>query len=153
MGRLNQAIALAAEAHDGQTDKGGASYILHPLRVMAAMKSDQDRIVAVLHDVAEDCPLYPLSVLRKAFGDEVGDALDAITKRAGERYFEYLDRVAANPIARRVKMADLADNSDLRRLGREPTPADTQRRAKYQEAAGYLFNYRTASPPVAEETK
>ena len=140
MGDLERAIVIATGAHNGQFDKGGQPYILHALRVMMAMQSDQDRIVAVLHDVAEDCPLYPLSSLRKAFGHEVGDALDAITKRAGERYDEYLDRVAANPIARRVKMADLADNSDLRRLGREPTEVDHQRRAKYQQAAGYLFS-------------
>jgi (p)ppGpp synthase/HD superfamily hydrolase len=145
MAHLNQAIALAAEAHDGQFDKGGAAYILHPLRVMAAMRSDQDRIVAVLHDVPEDCPLYPVSDLRKAFGDEVGDALDAITKRAGEQYHEYLDRVAANSIARRVKMADLADNIDLSRLGREPEEADYVRCAKYQKAAGYLYSKSTPS--------
>lgn len=140
MGHLNQAIALAAEAHDGQTDKGGSAYILHPLRVMAKMQSDQDRIVAVLHDVAEDCPMYPLTSLRRAFGHEVGDALDAITKRDGEPYETYLSRVASNPIARRVKMADIADNCDLSRLGREPTVEDAKRLAKYQEAAGYLFS-------------
>lgn len=136
--KLTGAISLAAIAHEEQSDKGGAAYILHPLRVMAQMTNDLDRIVAVLHDVAEDCPEYPLANLRKAFGDEVGDALDALTKRKGETYHDYLSRVEANPIAARVKIADLEDNSDLFRLGREPAPADLERRAKYATALARL---------------
>lgn len=141
MSELERAIIIAAEAHNGQTDKGGAPYILHPLRVMGQMKTAEERIVAVLHDVAEDCPLWwPVDRLAENFGPSIGPALDAITKRKGEPYDAYLSRVGANQIARAVKMADLADNCDLRRLGREPTIEDTRRLAKYQEAAGYLFS-------------
>jgi (p)ppGpp synthase/HD superfamily hydrolase len=140
MGELERAIIIAADAHNGQTDKGGAPYILHPLRVMGQMKTADEMVVAVLHDVAEDCPEWPVERLAGNFGPSIGPALDAITKRAGEPYDAYLSRVGANQIARSVKMADLADNSDLRRLNREPTVEDARRRAKYQEAAGYLFS-------------
>lgn len=136
--KLASAIAMASIAHEEQSDKGGAAYILHPLRVMGRMENDLDRIVAVLHDVAEDCPEFPLENLRKAFGDEIGDALDALTKRDGEAYDDYLSRVEANPRAARVKMADLEDNSDLLRLGRKPSLADLERSAKYNGALARL---------------
>ncbi|WIJ25779.1 HD domain-containing protein [Devosia sp. RR2S18] len=134
MSTLERALALAAESHAGQLDKGGAPYILHPLRVMAAMTSNEERIVAVLHDVAEDCPAFPLSRLAAEFGDRIGHALDALTKRTGEQYSEYLDRVAANPLARAANLADIKDNSNLERLGRHPLAEDEERRAKYAVA-------------------
>lgn len=138
---LNRAIAIAAEAHDGQADKGGAPYILHPLRVMAQMKTDETRIVAVLHDVAEDCPEWPLARLATEFGETVGSALDAITKRAGEHYDVYLSRVRANEIAREVKLADIGDNSNLSRLGRDPELKDLERLAKYSRATEALSSH------------
>jgi len=147
MDEIHRAIIIAAEAHSGQTDKGGAPYILHPLRVMLKMDTDEERVVAVLHDVAEDCPEWPVARLAGNFRPGVGPALDAITKRGGEPYDIYLNRVAANSIARKVKMADLSDNSDLKRLGREPTDADYMRRAKYQKAAGFLFSAPLPTPP------
>lgn len=137
---LDHAIIIATKAHSGQADKGGAPYILHPLRVMAKMATTDEMIVAVLHDVAEDCPEWPVAKLALRFDAPIGDALDAITKRKGESYDAYLARVAANPLAKSVKMADLSDNIDLNRLGREPTEEDYRRRAKYQQAAGYLFS-------------
>lgn len=137
-GMLERAIALAASAHSGQKDKGGQPYILHPLRVMAAVATNDERIVAVLHDVAEDCPQHPLDKLEVEFGPVIGAALDAITKRQGEDYDAYLKRVAGNRIALPVKLADLKDNSDLSRLGRVPSETDIKRLDKYLRARAIL---------------
>jgi len=137
MATLERAIALAAEAHAGQVDKAGAPYILHPLRLLLAVDAPTDRIVAVLHDVVEDTP-WTLEVLRKeGFSEEVVAALDALTKRPGEAYDAFIGRVAANPIARRVKRADLMDNLDLRRLP-AVTEADCARLARYRAALAQL---------------
>ena len=114
MSTLERAIVIAAEAHAGMTDKAGAPYILHPLRMMMDLTSAEDRIVAVLHDVCEDCPGWTFERLRgEGFSEEILAALDSVTKREGEPYEEFALRAAANPIGRRVKLADLRDNSDL----------------------------------------
>ncbi len=115
MGRLEQAIALAAEAHSGQVDKAGQPYILHPLRVMMAMAPDEDfRIAAVLHDVVEDCPSWSLERLRaEGISGTALDAIDAVTRRGGESYDAFIKRSARNGIGRLVKIADLRDNTDM----------------------------------------
>ena len=119
MATLERAIAIAAEAHAGQRDKAGAPYILHPLRVMLRLGDPVDRIVAVLHDVVEDAPAWPLERLRaEGFSEEVLEAVERLTKRPGEDYEESIERAGAHPIARRVKVADLEDNMDLARLER-----------------------------------
>jgi len=134
---LEAAIAMAVDAHCGQTDKGGAPYILHPLRVMMVMATADERIVAMLHDVVEDSD-YTLEDIAYEFGPRVTAAVDAITKRHGESYNAYLDRVTADEVARRVKLADLKDNSDLSRLGRDVTEADRKRLDKYLRARAIL---------------
>ena len=117
MSTLERAIVIAAEAHAGVPDKAGAPYILHPLRMMMTMTSTEERIVAVLHDVCEDCPGWTLEILRgEGFSEEILAALDSVTKRKGEPYEEFVMRAVANPIGRRVKLADLVDNSDLSRI-------------------------------------
>jgi len=115
---LEKAIAIAVEAHQGKTDKGGASYILHPLRVMARMETDDEKIVAILHDVVEDhADVWPVPWLREAgFPLTILEALEGVTRREGEGYEAFVERAAANPIALRVKLADLEDNLDVRRL-------------------------------------
>jgi (p)ppGpp synthase/HD superfamily hydrolase len=114
---LEKAIQLAAAAHEGQTDKGGARYILHPLRVMLAQSSDAARIVAVFHDVCEDAKGWTFDRLPvEGFTPELIAALDGVTKRDGEDYPAFIARAAANPISRAVKMADLHDNLDIRRI-------------------------------------
>lgn len=137
---LSRAIKIATEAHDGQLDKGGAPYILHPLRVMLAVQGDRERIAAVLHDVAEDCPEWPLWRLQaEPFSGAVCDALDALTRRAGEDYRAFIDRCAADPIARVVKLADLKDNMDLTRID-HPTEKDAQRVRRYVDASMILLS-------------
>lgn len=113
---LEAAIAIAVEAHRGQVDKSGRPYILHPLRVMMRCETDVERTVAMLHDVVEDTSVTVDDLRRAGFGEEVLAALDCVTKREGESYEAFVERAAGNPIARKVKLADLEDNMDLRRL-------------------------------------
>lgn len=138
---LSLAIKIATEAHDGQEDRGGAPYILHPLRVMLAVQGDRERIAAVLHDVAEDCREWPLLRLQtQPFSGAVHDALDALTRRKGEDYFDFINRCAADPIARVVKLADLKDNQDISRI-KNPTEKDAERVRKYVTASMMLLSH------------
>jgi (p)ppGpp synthase/HD superfamily hydrolase len=113
---LSDALCLAAEAHRGVMDKSGQPYILHPLRVMFRCESEIERIVAVLHDVVEDTGRTFDDLRKLGYSDEVIAALDCVTKREGEGYEQFVDRAAANPVARKVKIADIEDNMDMRRL-------------------------------------
>jgi (p)ppGpp synthase/HD superfamily hydrolase len=113
---LEDAIALAVEAHRGQTEKAGQPYVLHVLRVMFRCETELERILAVLHDVVEDTGRSFEDLRRLGFSEQVLGALDCVTKREGESYEQFVERAASNPIARRVKLADLEDNMDLRRL-------------------------------------
>ena len=134
MSTLERAIVIAAEGHAGVKDKGGAPYILHPLRMMLSLSSNDERIVAVLHDVCEDCPGWTFDRLRaEGFSESVIAAIESVTKREGESYDAFVLRAAANPIGRRVKLADLEDNCDLSRIA-APTDSDHQRIEKYCRA-------------------
>jgi (p)ppGpp synthase/HD superfamily hydrolase len=138
MSTLERAIAIAAQAHAGQIDKAGAPYVLHPLRVMLGVTTLEERITAVLHDVCEDCEGWDFARLRgEGFSDEVIAALESVTKIDGESYEDFVKRAAANPIGRRVKLADLTDNSDLSRIA-SPTAKDHERLARYQRAIAYI---------------
>lgn len=111
---LTLAIALAQIAHRGQKDKSGHPFVGHPLRVMARVAPDEKAMtVAVLHDVVEDTPVTK-QILATMFTAEIVEAVDAISQRkeAGETYRDYLDRVVANELAAKVKLADLRDNMD-----------------------------------------
>ncbi len=130
---LEDAIALAVEAHRGQADKAGAPYILHPLRVMLRMARPVEQVVAMLHDVVEDCGWTLERLRERGFPPEVCAALGALTRRPGESYEGFVLRAKADPIARTVKLADLQDNMDVRRLG-ELTAEDCERLRKYQRA-------------------
>ena len=133
MPTLEDAILLAAEAHRGQTEKAGHPYILHPLRVMFRLESETDRIVGVLHDVIEDTR-YTLQDLRAmGYPEPLLQALDCLTRRETETYEEFITRLRINPVARRVKLADLEDNMDVRRLP-ALTEKDAERLKKYLNA-------------------
>jgi hypothetical protein len=136
---LARAIEIAVHAHAGQTDKAGAPYILHPLRVMLALSGEEDRIVGVLHDVVEDCPGWSADRLRaEGFSETVRDALAHVTKLAdGEDYAAFIDSCCRNPIAKRAKRADLLDNLDVRRLP-EVRDRDSLRLNRYLEALSRL---------------
>ena len=136
---LERAIQIAVEAHAGQIDKANEPYILHPLRVMFDVQGEDARIVAVLHDVVEDCEGWSLGRLKdEGFSPAVLEALETVTKRDDdEDYMEFIERAGANEIGRRVKMADLIDNMDMSRIA-APTERDHQRIAKYERALTYL---------------
>ncbi len=133
MANLEDAILLAATAHRGQRDKVGAPYILHPLRVMLRLEDEPARIAAVLHDVVEDTGRSLDELRRAGFSEEVVAAVDCLTRRAGETYDAFIERVAPHPIARRVKIADLEDNMDLRRLT-DVGSKEQERLARYVKA-------------------
>jgi guanosine-3',5'-bis(diphosphate) 3'-pyrophosphohydrolase len=134
MSTLERAIGIAAEAHAGQTDKGGAPYILHPLRVMMRVDGEHARIAAVLHDLVEDTPWTFDDLRREGFDEAVVAALDGLTRREGETYLDFCRRAAGNELARQVKLADIDDNLDPARVAALPeesrTLADRYRKAR-----------------------
>lgn len=127
---LEDAIAIAAQAHKGVTDKAGAVYILHPLRIMMQMKTESEMMTAILHDVVEDSAWTIEKLREQGFSEEVLEAIECVTNREGESYEEFIERAGTNPIARQVKIADLEDNMDVKRL-KTLTDKDTARLAKY----------------------
>ena len=133
MSTLEQAIAMAAKAHEGQVDKAHETYVLHPLRVMLRVSTTEERITAVLHDVVEDCGVSLEALRAEGFSEIVIEAIDSVTRRPEESYEAFVRRAASNPIGRRVKLADLEDNSDLSRIA-TPTSRDHKRIAKYRRA-------------------
>lgn len=149
---LERAIVLATEAHADQVDKAGAPYILHPLRVMIACQTDDERIVAVMHDVMEDCPGWPPErLLGEGFSSEQVAALLLLTNWRGSTYDEFIERVATNPLALHVKLADLRDNMNLSRL-KVLTERDRIRQRKYARAVHRLIAVAcTADTTPAEE--
>ncbi|MHC4714517.1 MAG: GTP pyrophosphokinase [Planctomycetota bacterium] len=142
MPTLEDAIILAVEAHRGQVDKNDEPYILHPLRVMLKMTNPEDRIVGVLHDVIEDTPLVPRDLAERGYPKETVETLEALSKRAGESYEDYIERAAADPVAARVKMADLEDNLalgrvvDLREKGLDKMKTKVRAYRRLKEACG-----------------
>ncbi|WP_291576598.1 GTP pyrophosphokinase [Clostridium sp. UBA4548] len=136
---LEVAIKIAVQAHSGQLDKAGQPYVLHPLRVMLLLSDEKDRIVGVLHDVIEDTDITYEYLKANGFEGEteILEALESVTKKGGETYDEFIDRVSLNYIGKRVKLADLQDNMDLSRIPK-PTTKDFKRLKKYEEAKAKL---------------
>jgi len=134
---LEDAIALAAQAHRGQLypAPGGEPFILHPLRVMLRVETPAARIVAVLHDLIEDTPYTLAELRRRGYPPTIVTALDLLTHRDADPYAAYIARLAPDPLARRVKLADLADNlANNRRLPPDPRA----RIARYEQAIAAL---------------
>jgi (p)ppGpp synthase/HD superfamily hydrolase len=117
-GLLERAIALAVEAHAGHRNASGRPYLLHPLRVMMRVDTETEQAVAVLHDAVENAAdrVTLESLRRDGYPEEVVDAVDRLTRREGESYEAFVERIAPSELARRVKLADLADNLDPRVL-------------------------------------
>jgi (p)ppGpp synthase/HD superfamily hydrolase len=130
---VERAIQIALHAHTGQPGKDGSPYVLHPLRLMSKMETDEERMVAVLHDVVEDSD-FTLSDLREAgFPPRVLEAVELLTHDKETPYEEYVQRIKPHPLARKVKLADLEDNSNLRRLAKLEEK-DLERVKKYHRA-------------------
>jgi len=138
---MEQLVKLAYEicmtAHAGQTDKMGMPYHLHPERVAARCSTDAETIVALLHDTIEDTDITPEYLLGKGFTQEIVEAVLSVTKRDGESYMDFVARAKKNSIGRMVKIHDLEDNMDLRRLD-ELTDEMVARQRKYLKAYHFL---------------
>ena len=130
------AEAIARYAHKGQVDKGGNPYIIHPEFVASQVSTNEEKIVAWLHDVLEDTN-FDREELRRIFGDGILEALDCVTHRKDESWDDYIERVSTNQTAIRVKMADLTHNMDLSRIP-HPTTNDYVRIARYKKTYAFL---------------
>lgn len=138
------ALALCKYAHDGQKDKGGNDYYLHPLAVSNAVTTEKEKVVALLHDVLEDT-FVTQDTIKNLFGDEILEAVLSVTKREGEDYIDFVRRAKRNPIGRAVKIADIRNNMDLSRLS-VVTNKDMMRMGKYQAALEILNRKPPAIP-------
>ncbi len=139
---LHRAIKIADKAHKGQTDKYHAPYIAHVMRVMEYGKTMDEKIVGVLHDVVEDHPVeFSLDYLRdQGFPEYIIFAISCLTKfDPDEEYDDFVRRTERSPLAVAVKLNDLRDNMDLRRVNRELSPKDLKRFNKYLKAYHYLI--------------
>lgn len=128
---------VAYTAHFGQTDLGGNPYIAHPRAVADLLETDEEKVIALLHDVMEDTVITEAE-LRPVFGDAITDTLLLLTRPKGMDYMSYIQRIKSNPMAKRIKLADLAHNSDLSRIP-NPDEADYKRLKKYEKAKAYLL--------------
>ena len=133
-----KAINIAYEAHMGQVDKFGMPYIFHPVHLAESMDNETECIVAILHDVVEDTNVT-FEDLEKEFSNEVIEALRLLTHDKKIPYEKYILQLKDNPIARKVKLADLKHNSDVTRLN-HITPKDIIRNKKYKKAIEVLSN-------------
>ena len=143
---IRLAMEIAENAHRCQTDKGGAPYIEHVLRVSAAAAEHGEaaQTVALLHDVVEDSSWTLAGLTAAGFPGEIVAAVDALTRRKGESYADFIERVAADPLARVIKAADLRDNMNLDRIA-VVTPEDHRRWRKYERALKRLETLETDS--------
>ena len=131
---LDKMLVIATNAHSGQFDRGGNPYILHPLKVMHYLKTDDEELmcIALGHDVIEDTKVTYRDLRESGINERVIAGIRALTKLPGQTYDEYKEGVFANVDAMRVKMADLRHNTDIRRL-KGISEKDIERMVKYQK--------------------
>lgn len=142
-----KAMKIMYRQHKDQVDKSGVPYVFHPWHVAEQMTDEDEVICALLHDVAEDTDMTLEDIRREGgFSDRVMEALRLLTHEDGISYHDYICRLAENPIARHVKIADLTHNMDYSRL-KVVTPEDRERHKKYQRSINYL---KSVEDTVAE---
>lgn len=147
---LDIAADVCMRAHTGQRDKAGKAYFLHPMRIAMRCKTDEERIVALLHDTIEDSDVTPEYLLDLGFSQEIVDAVLSVTKQDGESYEDFVSRAKKNPLGRTVKILDLEDNLNASRLD-SFSPEMADRYQKYLCALNFL---QTEEPkPSMEEQK
>ena len=134
-----KAMRIAYEAHKNQVDKGGIPYIYHSSHMAEQMQSEDEICVALLHDVLEDSDVSLDELQREGFGTEVIEALKLLTHERNVPYMEYIENIKSNPIAVKVKLADLKHNSDITRLN-EVDDKVLERIEKYRRAIDLLSN-------------
>jgi (p)ppGpp synthase/HD superfamily hydrolase len=149
---VEDAIALAARAHKGQryASPEREPYIFHPLRMMLSLDDPHEQIVAVLHDAIEDTELELRHLVEVGYPPEVVAAVDAVTHRPDESYDDYIERVAGNELARRVKLADVRENL-TNNLRLPASPANAERIARYRRAHARLAD--STSPPTGPHSR
>lgn len=149
---LGRAIAIAATAHQHQVDKAQSPYILHPLRLMMRGQTLLEQIVAVLHDVVEDSDWTLAQLAAEGFPEAIVAALDCLTRRREESYEQFIDRIVEgslqNPLAAQVKLYDLEDNMDLKRL-HQLTGKDAERLQRYHQARQRVLAAISAAGEIA----
>lgn len=135
---LKKALAIATKVHEGQTDKAGVPYILHPIRVSNRCRTDEERIVAILHDTIEDTDVTSDYLLSEGFPKSIVEAVLSVTRNENESYDDFILRSKLNPIGRQVKIHDLEDNMDITRL-QSLSEKDLERLNKYLKAYRVLI--------------
>lgn len=134
-----KALKLCFEAHKEQTDKSGLPYVFHPFHLAEQMEDEDTTVTALLHDVVEDTDYTLEDLAAMGFSRNVTEALDLLTHNEAVPYMEYVKALRNNPIARRVKLADLRHNSDLHRLNADQIDEKALARVKkYAEAIRLL---------------
>lgn len=146
MATLEKALQIAAKAHEGQKDKEGLPYILHPLRVMGHVEGSDAQIVAVLHDVVEDTAVTLDDLRAAGFGETVLAAVACVTHRKDQPYADYVIGCKDNPVARQVKLGDLADNCRLDRSILRPRLLDRDLARIHR----YFLSYKFLTDQITE---
>lgn len=138
---LQKAITIAVEAHKNQTDRYQAPYLMHVMRVMMRGKTEEEKICGILHDVVEDTEWTFEDLKKEGFTDAMIEALRCLTKGENEPYDDYISRVKTNKLAIAVKLNDLEDNMDVRRMP-QMEPNDVDRFNKYLKAYQQLIQLK-----------
>lgn len=128
-----KALYLCLKYHWRQKDKGGKPYFLHPIRVMLRVKGYNNKIIALLHDTLEDTTMNWLRLYNKGFSKDIIQTIIVLTRSPSETYNQYIDRISKNHIATNIKIADIKDNLNLRRL-KNISESDLNRNIKYLKA-------------------
>ena len=134
--KINKIMQLVYDLHNGQQDKSGVPYIYHVIHVAEQMNTEDETIVALLHDTLEDTEVDP-NIIKDNCGEHILEAVKLLTHKKNEPYFDYIMRLKDNPLARKVKMADLKHNMDLTRIA-NPSDKDFKRVEKYKKALEIL---------------
>lgn len=147
---LEKALGIALIAHAGQKDKAGAPYILHPLRLMMAAADPDAQVTALLHDVLEDSELSEEDLLQAGIPEHICAAVATLTRQLDETYEEFIERIAADDLARAVKILDIQDNLNLQRL-KSVKKADLMRVNDYHRALQFLLQCEIDEDQAAVE--
>lgn len=139
---LDKMLVLATKCHSGQVDRGGNPYILHCLKVMYYLKTNDEELqcIALGHDLIEDCNVTYAQLKQEGFTDRIIDGIRGLTKMPGETPVDYMTRIKSNKDCVLVKLCDLRHNSDIRRL-KGLTDKDFARLKKYSEMYNELIKY------------
>ena len=142
MDQIQLAQQICQEAHYGQVDKAGQPYYLHPFTVADMCETEEEKVVACLHDVLEDSEYDEMYLRMCGFSEKVVEAVKTLTKGVDEEYMHYIDRISQNKLATTVKLADLSHNMEISRI-EHPVEDDYARIEKYRAAMKRLLQGNT----------